>query len=52
MFEINVVEKIKTRYMLNNVLSKIGPFMGYVKKYCRPGQATDDKAHALFLLDN
>ena len=42
-----------THFMFNNFFPKIVPFMGYVEKYCRAGQATDDNMdHALCMLDN
>jgi hypothetical protein len=35
------------------LFQKIVPFMRYVEKYCRDGQATDDNmAHAHCILDN
>ena len=53
MFQTKVVEKIKTHFVFSNFFPKFVPFMRYVEKYCRAGQATDDKmAHALFMLDN
>jgi len=47
MLQENVVEKIKTHFMLNNFFfRKFSPLQD-VEKYCRAGQATDDNmAHA------
>jgi hypothetical protein len=41
MFRKKAVEKIKTHFVFNNVFPKIVPFMRYVAKYCRAGQATN-----------
>jgi len=46
-------ENQNTRFMFNNVISKIVSFMRYVGKYGRTGQATDDNmAHEHFMLDD
>jgi len=54
MFQAKVVEKSKYTFVFNTFLfSKIALFMGYVAKYCRAGQATDENmAHAHCVLDN
>jgi hypothetical protein len=53
LFQTKVVEKIKTNILDEQFFSpKIPPFMRYVEKYCRAGQATDDNiAHARCMLD-
>jgi hypothetical protein len=41
-----------TRFRFNDFYPKIVPFMRYVEKYCRAGQATDGSmAHAHCVLD-
>jgi hypothetical protein len=49
----NCRENQNTIFVLNTFLySKIALFMGYVVKYCRAGQATDENmAHAHCVLD-
>jgi len=45
-------ESQNTQFMLNNFFPKIAPFMRYMEKYCKAGQATDDNtAHAHCMLD-
>jgi hypothetical protein len=54
MFQTEVVEKIKTHilYAITFFFPKLLPFMRYVEKYCRAGQATDaNMAHARCMLD-
>ena len=52
MFQTKVVEKIKTHFVFNNFFfRKSYRFWDYVGKYSRAGQATDDNAHAYFMLD-
>jgi hypothetical protein len=41
-FETEVVEKIKTHFVFNNVFLKIVSFMRYVEKYGRARQAADN----------
>ena len=51
MFQTKSVEKIETRFMLNNFFSQIVPFE-IMRKYCRVGQGTDDSmARAHYVLD-
>jgi hypothetical protein len=45
-----VVEKIKTCILCSKTLFNHAIYDN-VKEYCRPGQATDDRAHAHFVLD-
>jgi hypothetical protein len=55
LFQTEIVEKIKIRILccLTFFFSKILPFMRYVEKYCRAGQATNDyMAHAPCILDD
>jgi len=53
MFQTNLVEKIKTHFMFNNVFPKIVPFISQRGKYSRAGQVTDDSmAHAHCMLHN
>jgi len=43
MFRARVIEKAKTLlFSVIFFLSKIAPFVRYVKKYCRAAKATDD----------
>jgi len=53
MFWTEVMEKIKTRFLLNSYFfRKSCPLWDNVDKYCRVGQATDDNmAHAHCMLD-
>jgi hypothetical protein len=43
MFQTNILEKIETYFMSNNVFSKSAIFLGNMEKYCRAGKTTDDK---------
>jgi hypothetical protein len=53
MFHTKVVEKTKTHILCSVTFLKIEPFMRYVEKRDRAGQATDDNtAHALCMLDD
>jgi len=53
MFQTNLVEKIKTHFMFNNVFPKIVPFISQRVKYRSAGQVTDDStAHAHCMLHN
>jgi len=54
MFETKVVDKTKTHSMFSNFFfpENLAVYKTLWKKYCRPGQATDDNmAHALCMLD-
>ena len=54
MFQTNVVEKIKTHFVISNFffLRKSCSVRDNVDKYCRSGHATDDNmAHAYCMLD-
>jgi hypothetical protein len=45
-------ESRDAHFMFNNFLAQIVPFMRYVEKCCRAGQATDNNmAHAHCMLD-
>jgi hypothetical protein len=51
MFQSEILDKIKTLVLCSE--NFILPFMRYVEKYCRAGQAIDDNmAHAQSMLDN
>ena len=50
-FQTKIIEKIKHTSYVQLLFSKIAPFWDNVEKYCRAGQAADDKAHAYCMLD-
>jgi hypothetical protein len=53
MFQTKFVEKFETRFVFSNSFRKFVPFMRYVDKCGRAGQATDhNTAHAHCMLDN
>jgi hypothetical protein len=41
MFRTEVVQKVKTHFMFNNIFPKIVSFMSNVKKYATAGKSTD-----------
>jgi len=52
MFETKIVEKIKTHILCSVTLyKKSWRLWDNVEKYCGGGLATDDMAHAHFMLD-
>jgi len=53
MFQTKAVEKIKTHILCSvTFFSKIVPFIRYVEKYYRSGQATDENVvHVHCMLD-
>jgi hypothetical protein len=52
MFQTKVVEKSKHTFYVLQLFLKLMPFMRYVEKYCRAGQASDkNTAHVRGMLD-
>jgi hypothetical protein len=55
MLQTEFLGKIKTHFMFNNFFPKNVPFMRYVEKYVKVGQAIDKKyntAHSHCMLNN